>query len=209
VGTSNSTTFTDSGLSPATTYFYRVLASNSVGDSGPSSVVSASTSSGLAYIQSPQGSWVGTYGADGYALLNWNGGSDLVSLPQSSLLFDQGGRYLWTGGTTAVQALQSPDATTRHAACFCDGSQVRIRLIFSSPYSGTIHLYALDWDAIGRRETITVNDGSGDRTANISTDFSQGAWVNASINVASGGTVTLTVTRTAGLNAVVSGIFLG
>ena len=90
-----------------------------------------------------------------------------------------------------------------------DANQIRIHLTFSTAYSGTIHVYALDWDTTARRETITVNDGSGPQTANLTTDFSQGAWVNVPINVAAGGTVTVTVTRTAGLNAVVSGVFLG
>ncbi len=209
VGTSSATTFTDSSLVPSTTYYYRVLASNGPGSSAPSNVASATTSAGLAYSQSPQGTWTGSYGADGYALLNWNGGSDLVSLPQSSLVFDQGSRYLWSSGTTAVQALQSPDTSTRHAATFYDADQVRLHLTFSSAYSGAIHIYVVDWDAIGRRETLTVNDGSGPQTANITTDFSQGAWINVPINVAAGGTVTVTVTRTGGMNAVVSGIFLG
>ena len=209
VGASSTTSFTDSGLSPSTTYFYRVLASNSVGDSAPSNVASATTPAGLGYSQSPQGTWVGTYGADGYALLNWNGGTDLISLPQSTLVFDQGGRYQWSGGTSDVRALQGPDASTRRAACFCDGSEVRLRLNFATAYSGTLHIYVVDWDSLGRRENVTVNDGSGPRTANITTDFSQGAWVNVPINVAAGGTAAITVTRTAGVNAVVSGIFLG
>jgi Fibronectin type III domain len=209
VGAGNTTSFTDSGLNPSTTYFYRVLASNSVGDSAPSNVASATTPAGLAYTQSPQGSWVGVYGANGYALADWNGSGDLVSLPQSSLVVDQGNRYQWSSGTTAVQALQSPDATTRHAATFYDGNQIALHLTFTTAYSGNLHLYVVDWDAIGRRETVTVNDGSGARSANISTDFSQGAWVTVPINVAAGGTVTVTVTRTAGLNAVLSGIFLG
>jgi hypothetical protein len=209
VGTSTATAFTDSGLIPSTTYFYRVIASNGPGNSDPSSVVSATTSAGLAYSQSPQGNWVGAYGNDGYALLNWNGGSDLTSLPQSSLVVDQGSRYLWSNATTAVQALQSPDTTTRHAACFYDDNQIRLHLTFSTAYSGSIHIYALDWDTVSRRETITVNDGSGPQTANITTDFSQGAWVNVPISVAAGGTVTVTATRTGGLNAVLSGILLG
>jgi titin len=209
VGTSSTTSFTDSGLIPATAYFYRVLASNGPGTSDPSNVASATTLAGLAYSQSPQGSWVGAYGVDGYSLLNWNGGSDLSSLPQSSLVLDQGSRYLWSNATTAVQALQSPDTTTRHAACFYDADQIRLHLTFSTAYSGGIHIYALDWDTVSRRETITVNDGSGPQTANITTDFSQGAWINVPINVAAGGTVTVTVTRTAGVNAVLSGILLG
>src|SRR5436309_1392813 len=161
VGTSGTTTFTDSGLIPSTTYFYRLLASNGTGISAPSNVASATTLAGLAYSQSPQGNWTGSYGADGYALLNWNGGSDLVSLPQSSLVLDQGSRYLWSNGTTAVQALQSPDASTRHAATFYDANQVRLHLSRSTPSFPTRRSSDLDWDSLGRRETITVNDGSG------------------------------------------------
>src|SRR5207244_11734088 len=81
VGTSTTTSFTDSGLSPATTYFYRVIASNNAGDSAPSASASATTANLLPYAQAPQGNWVGSYGASGYALLGWNGNGDLVSLP--------------------------------------------------------------------------------------------------------------------------------
>ena len=63
----------------------------------------------------------------------------------------------------------------------------------------------MDWDSQGRREIITVNGQS----AVLSSDFSQGAWVSFPISVAAGGTVSITVTRTAGPNAVLSGIFLG
>src|SRR5205807_7640570 len=106
-------------------------------------------------------------------------------------------------------AAQVPDTPPGRAARFYDHHQSRLHRTFSAAYSGSIHIYAVDWDTISRRETITVNDGSGPQTANITTDFSQGAWVNVPINVAAGGNVTVTVTRTAGMNAVVSGIFLG
>jgi hypothetical protein len=208
IGTSTTNSYVDSGLSASTTYYYRVIASGS-GDSAPSNVASATTGANLTYTQSPQGNWVGTYGADGYALLGWNGSTDLVSLPQSSLTLDQGNRYQWSASTTAVQAPQSPDASTRRAACWFDNAQLRLHLTFPSSYTGTIHLYALDWDTHDRRESVTVNDGSGPRTANITTDFSQGAWVSTAITVPAGGTVTVTVTLTGGANAVLSGLFLG
>src|SRR5260221_10098691 len=86
---------------------------------------------------------------------------------------------------------------------------LRLHLSCASAYGGALHLYALDWEGAGRRETIAVNDGSGPQAANISTDFSQGAWVNVPINVAAGGMVTITVNRVAGPNAVLGGIFLG
>ena len=57
----------------------------------------------------------------------------------------------------------------------------------------------------GRRELITVNGQS----AVLSSDFSQGAWVSFPISVTAGENVSITVTRLAGPNAVLSGIFLG
>ena len=160
-------------------------------------------------MQSPQGTWVGAYGADGYALLNWNNGSDLVSLPKATIGIDQGDRFEWSSATTDVRALQSPDGSVRRAEAITFDSEVRIRLTFSAAYTGTIHVYVVDWDRLDRRETVTINDGSAPRTATISSDFSQGAWINAPINVAVGGTVTVVVSRTDGRNAVVSGVFLG
>ena len=168
----------------------------------------ASATTYLATSQAPQGTWVGTYGADGYALFGWNGSSDLVSLPPASLVLDQGSRYQWSTSTTDVRALQSPDTSFRRPATLY-GTQVGLHLSFPSAYSGNLHLYAVDWDTTARRESITVNDGSGPRTANLGSSFNQGAWVNLPISVSAGGTVTITVTKTAGVNAVLSGLFLG
>jgi len=207
VGTATATSFSDASLSAGTTYDYEVLASNAAGNSAPSNMASATTQ--LAYNQSPQGNWVGNYGADGYGLLGWNGSSDLVSLPQSTLILDQGARYSWSSGTSDVRALASPDASTRRATCWYQGSELRLHLAFPSAYSGTLHIYAIDWDSTSRRESITIDDGNGPRTANLLSDFSQGVWINLPISVAVSGTLTITVDRTAGANAVLSGLFLG
>jgi hypothetical protein len=185
-----------------------VSALNGPSSSAPSGVVSAATQAGVATSQSPQGAWVGTYGSSGYGLLGWNGG-DLVSIPNATLAVDQGQRFIWANPSSDVRALQSPDGSTRQAACAYDPNQVKIHIAFTSAYRGTLHVYAVDFDGLGRRETITVNDGSGPQTAYLSSDFSQGAWMNVPVNVAAGGTVTIIVTRVAGVNAVVSGVFAG
>ena len=208
IATPTGTTYTDSALSPSTTYFYRVEAVNAVGPSTPSAVASATT--GLAVSQAPQGNWVGNYGTDGYALLGWNGSSDLTSLPQSTLTLDLGNRYAWNSGSTDIRALQSPDATGRRAPSMYASPQLKLHLSFPGAYAGTVRLYAIDWDSTTRRELITVDDGSGPRTANLSSDFSQGAWIAVPINLgSSGGTVSITVDRNGGANAVLSGLFLG
>ena len=164
---------------------------------------------GLSYSQAPQGDWVGTYGVDGYDLLAWNGSADLSALPQSSLILDSGARYQWNSATTDVRALQSPDLTNRRATTAYQYSELRLHLTFNSTYTGTIHIYAVDWDSPNRQESISINDGSGPRSAIIGTSFSGGAWVSATINVAKGGQVTITVDSIAGANAVLSGVFLG
>ena len=208
VGTSTAPSFTDTGLAAATSYFYRVIAGNGAGDSPPSNVASARTAISIGYSQSPQGGWLGVYGADGYALLGWNGG-DLVSIPNAALSVDQGQRFVWSNNTTDVRGLQSPDGSTREATTAYDANQVKIRVVFSSAYSGSVHVYVVDFDSLGRREVVTINDGSGPQTASITTDFSQGAWATAPVNVSAGGTVTITITRTAGMNAVVSAVLFG
>jgi hypothetical protein len=213
IATPAGTTWSDSnGLSPSTTYSYRVRATNAGGDSAYSNSASATTSAaepGAFLTQSPQGSWVGTYGADGYALLAWNGGTgDLVSLPSASLTVEQAARHQWSGSTSDVRALQSPDAQSRRATTAYDGTQVRLRLSFPSAYSGNLHVYAVDYDSTSRRQSVTVDDGTPETVA-ITNPFDQGAWVHAPITVAAGGSVVVTANRTAGDNAVIAGLFLG
>jgi hypothetical protein len=81
-----------------------------------------------------------------------------------------------------------------------------VQLHFTNAYKGNLHLYAVDWDTTARRETITV----GTQTASLTGgNFNQGAWASVPISVGAGGTVTVTVDRLAGANAVLSGVFLG
>src|SRR5205085_11127349 len=143
-----------------------------------SSAVTPQTS--ITTSQAPQGNWVSTYGADGSALLDWNQPSDLVSLPASaSLVIDHASRWQWATSATDPRDLQSPDGSTRRATTIFDGTEIRLHLAFSAGYSGTLHLYALDWENAGRRETVSVNDGSGARTAATTTGCSQGIWITA------------------------------
>src|SRR6185295_9978735 len=50
---------------------------------------------------------------------------------------------------------------------------------------------------------------SGPRVAHLLTTFVSGAWIHAPISVPAGGSVTVTVDRTAGNSAVLAGLFLG
>jgi hypothetical protein len=160
--------------------------------------------------QEPQGSWVGNVGTAGYLLAHWDGAQDLSNLPAGvTTTLVQGSRYEWAANTSDVRALQGPDGLTRNASTYYDPNQIKLQLSFTNAYSGNLHLYAVDWDSGGRRETITVDDGSGPRAVPLNADFSHGAWVSFPINVAAGGKVSITVQDNAGANAVLSGVFLG
>jgi hypothetical protein len=152
----------------------------------------------------PQGNWVGSDGSAGYALAAWNSTNDLVSLSDASIDLLQGGRYVWAAQTEDPRGLQAPAGLERKAATYYDPNEIQLQLHFASEYNGRLELYAVDWDSIARREVITV-DG---QTADLSSDFEPGAWVSFPISVAAGQTVSIVVDRTAGVNAVLSGIFL-
>jgi len=209
VGTAAMASYSDTGLGQGTAYYYRVRASNAIGTSNPSSTASATTTTPtLGYTQAPQGNWVGAYGIDGNALLGWNGGADLISWPKGGIAMDQGLRYQWTATTMDSRALQSPDGTTRRAACWYHQTQVSLHLTFRASYSGVLRVYVLDWDSTARQEAITINDGAGPKTAAITTTFNQGAWLSLPINIGADGAVSILIDGLAGDNAVVSGLFL-
>ena len=107
-----------------------------------------------------------------------------------------------------MRALENETQTLRRASQWFHSTSLRLHLTFSAAYSGTLHLYALDWDGTGRREIVYVDDGSGSRSVNLNSSFNAGAWLHFPITVSAGGTVTIRVDRTAG-NATLSGLFLG
>ena len=138
-GTTSTLSFTDSGLSPATTYSYRVVATNAGGGSAPSTVVAATTTTtaptGLTAtpVSSTQinVAWQVTSGASGYRLQrSSDGGSSWVnaSTTTSTAFSDTGlgpaSTYFYrvfatnAGGDSAPSA--SVNATTLSAGqCPC------------------------------------------------------------------------------------------
>ena len=140
--------------------------------------------------------------------------TDLAVLPAGvTYSLEQGSRAGtgWPQPTTDVRALENATETQRRAGAWLHANQVRLRLTFSSSYSGTLHLYAVDWSTITRREDIIVDDGSGPRTAQLINSFNAGAWMHYPVTVSAGGSITIRVENTAkGKNqAVLSGMFLG
>jgi subtilisin family serine protease len=162
-------------------------------------------------IPGVQGDWVGAYGSDGYVLAAWNGSSDLVGLPSGmSATIEQAQRFTWQYAGD-IRALESPTQTERRSTGWYDADQVRIRLTFTAAYTGTLHIYAVDWGSAGRRQNVTVTDGSGDpQGVTLTSSFANGAWLHFPIDVSAGSSVLIVALNTAGTsNAEVSGLFLG
>ena len=156
---------------------------------------------------------MGTYGSAGYVLAAWNGPAPaaiLVNLPAgASAALEVGSRAVWSSSTTDVRALDAPDESQRRLGIYHSGTSLRVRLSFANGYSGALHLYAVDWDNLNRRETVSVASGGNTQTIALTTNFSQGAWLHFPVSVPAGGSLTVTVTKTAGPNGVLSGLFLG
>ena len=108
-----------------------------------------------------------------------------------------------------MRAPQSPDQSTRRAATWYHANQLQLRVTLAEGYTGNLNLYALDWDTTTRRQNVTVSDGTTTRQSALTSSFNQGAWMTFPVNVAPGGTITITIDRTAGPNAVLSAITLG
>jgi hypothetical protein len=130
-------------------------------------------------------------------------------MPGVNVILDQGGRHRWSINTQNVRALEDATQTQRRATQWYHASSLRLHLYFTNAYSGTLHIYALDWDSSTRRQVVYLDDGSGQRSVNLNASFNSGAWLHFPISVGPGGTVTIRVDRTAGTNATLSGLFLG
>jgi pro-kumamolisin-like protein len=150
-----------------------------------------------------QGTWHGSYGADGYSIAN-----DSQSIPSYATFAVQNqSNYTWAASTTDPRALQNGANTGRIAATWYVTGTFDFDVNLTD---GNVHqfaLYAVDWDASGRSETIQVLDANTSAVLDTRTlsNFSNGTYLVWSL----AGHVKINVTSVAGVNAVVSGVFFG
>jgi hypothetical protein len=147
-----------------------------------------------------QGTWKGVYGSDGEAVAN-----DSANYPGYALVsFTGANTFTWVPSTTDVRALQMAAGSSRIASTWYAATNFTIDVNLTDSHPHEVGLYCLDWDG-GRSETIDILDaGSGLilDTRSVSS-FGNGVWMLWNLS----GHVTIRVTRTGGLNAVLSGIF--
>jgi hypothetical protein len=153
-----------------------------------------------------QGNWQSKYGTDGYSIANY--GQSLPSYasfaPQSALV------YTWTASTGDARALKIPNSSLRIASTWYNNPSFSYDVNITDGNMHQVALYALDWDSPGgaRSETISIVDANNPSNVLDSesvTNCQNGVYLVWKIS----GHVTINVMRTAGANAVISGVFFG
>jgi surface protein len=148
------------------------------------------------------------HGRYGYVLAGYDdGNNDRAVLPAGISYANSGTAFTWNGSTALTPALQDPANTNRRATTWFSSGSMTQTFTFADAATRTMRLYALDWDNTARRQTVAVTVGGTTQTATLSSSFNGGIWLDVPVNVAAGGTVTITTTLTAGTNAVLSGVF--
>jgi xanthomonalisin len=149
-----------------------------------------------------EGTWTGEFGSKGYLI------EDDASKPPvyAAVSFTGDSTFTWAASTSDVRALQtSSGAATRIASTYYSGTSETIDLNLTDGKTHKVSLYLLDWDTDARAETITISNATS--KAVLSTEkfssFNTGAYAEWDL----AGHVLITLTKTGGENAVVSGIF--
>jgi hypothetical protein len=149
-----------------------------------------------------QGTWTGTYGAGGELIAN-----DVTNPPAYATVSLTGDSlYTWAASTADVRGLQiASGSSSRIASTYYSTSSFTINVNVTDGKTHRIALYLLDWDSTARTESISVLNAVSGAVLDTETfsSFHNGEY--AAWNVT--GDVQIKVTKTGGVNAVVSGIF--
>ncbi len=154
-----------------------------------------------------QGNWIGVYGTDGYDVINNPSTTHPNALPAGVTVTSAGATaYTWANPSTATQALEVPGGASRIAAAWYATTSFTVDVDVTNGQSYNLELYFLDYNGgNARSEHIQLSNASTGAVLNTETvsNFTGGDYLNWTIS----GNVLITITKTAGANAVLSGLF--
>lgn len=148
-----------------------------------------------------QGNWRNTYNYPNVTIIG-DGAVDATITPVPS----GENSYTWTTTATSVRTLENLASTGRVAGRWASPTDFFVDLNFRDQAVHQVAIYCLDWNETSRTETINVLDATTNAvldTRSVS-NFTEGVYVVWSVT----GHVKLQIIRTAGNNAVISGVFL-
>ncbi len=169
-------------------------------------IVAAPTGASATFLRQDtvtQGNWRGVYGADGYAVIG-----DLTSNPNYVTPVESGaGQAVWPNSPTDIRALQmASNPAARIAGVWYTSTSFMVDLNITDSNTHQVALYCLDWDRLGRSETVTILDANGNAiNTQIATGLGGGVYLVWNVS----GHVKIQVTLTGGANAVATGLFFG
>jgi hypothetical protein len=212
VGTDTTAPFSGSWLNvPAGNYNITAVAMDNSGLTTTSAAlpitVTPSSTSGTSasFVRADattQGNWRGVYGADGYSIAG-----DTTVVPSYAQLQRSGASsWTWTTTTTDVRALQKP-TSGRIAAAWYAANAFSVDLNLTDAQLHQVALYFLDWDGGGRTQRVDLRDAT---TGVLLDSRSVGSFVSGQYLVWTvRGRVRFEITRVAGPNALLNGLFVG
>ena len=171
--------------------------------------VATSTATFVTQNTSTEGTWKGTYGANGFDI-SQDPSANNPSIPgYATLNIQNASNYTWNASTSNVRALQKAavGSTDRIAATWFSNNSFNAAVNITDGNTHQVALYALDWDNANRTETIQVLDtatGAVLDTRALSS-FQNGVYYVWNVS----GNVTFKVINTSNTNAVLSGLFFG
>ncbi len=149
-----------------------------------------------------QGSWMGTYGAQGYDIV-----SGPISFPAGDTITPSNQlTYTWTTSTSDVRGLQVPGSSNRVAAVWYSSSSFTVDVNLGDGQVHDLELYFADWDTTSRSEKVQLSDavaGTVLDTESIAS-FHGGEYLDWKVS----GHILITITHVGGSNAVLNGLFL-
>jgi hypothetical protein len=149
------------------------------------------------------GSWKGRYGADGATIV-----ADSVRNPTYAQTTTSGAStWIWAQSITNGKALMKAASSDRIASCWYAPSSFTIDVNMTDANRHRIAFYFIDWSAAGRSQTIDVLNAATGAVLNTRTlsSFTAGQYLIWDIT----GHVRFRLTRRAGPNAIVNGMFFG
>ncbi len=153
---------------------------------------------------STKGNWINVYGNQGYDVI----GSGVMNPTYATITPAGQALYTWTPAPplSATQALEvPPSGTSRIASVWYSATSFTVDVNVAIGQSYNLELYFLDYDAKGRAETVTLSNANTSAVLNTESvsNFTNGEYLTWTIS----GNVLITITRTAGANAVLNGLF--
>ncbi len=210
LATDTSNTYSHTWTSvPAGTYDLTAQATDNTGASTTSAVIRVTVGSGkptaasatfLQTDKTTQGNWKGVYGAQGYRIAD-----DATSVPGWATVTPTGHlSWTWSPTTGDTRALQR--TTTGRVAAAMYATSWNVDLAFADGLPHEVAFYVLDWDRDARAQLFELIDAATGATLDrqSASGFEGGQYLVWRVT----GNVRVKVTRQAGYNAVISGIFI-